>query len=146
MRISPISGPGVPGHLLDADHENDARGLGRDGAQALVHGRGPGGAGILDTGRGLEAQAVIGLQHQRSGEILGREPGVEMPQHDLVDIVGPETGILQRRARHARDEPLDGFGVLSAEGCMGPSDDTCCHGVSPLPEPRCGFAECCSAN
>ena len=81
-------------HLLGADHQHDARGVRVDGADALPDRRRAGRAGILDARRRLEAQAVVGLQHQARGEILGGEAGVEMAEHDLVDIVGADAGMF----------------------------------------------------
>ena len=48
---------------------------------------------VLDAGSRLEAQLGISLQHQRGGEILRREAGIEMPEHDLVDVFGGNSGI-----------------------------------------------------
>ena len=73
--------------------------LGRDRFQPLMHGGRAGGAGILDPGRALEAQIGRGLQHQRGGEILRREAGVEMAEHDLVHIGGRDAGIGERLGR-----------------------------------------------
>src|SRR5262249_41168586 len=42
-------------HLLDADDEHDARGAGADRLDALMHGGGTGGAGVLDPRCPLEA-------------------------------------------------------------------------------------------
>src|ERR1700721_3073292 len=51
-----------------------------------MHGGGAGGAGILDARRRFEAQVGRGLQHQRSGKILRREAGIEVAEHNLVDV------------------------------------------------------------
>jgi hypothetical protein len=51
-----------------------------------VHRRRTGGAGVFDARGRLEAQFGVCLQHQRGREILRREAGVEMPEHDLVDV------------------------------------------------------------
>jgi hypothetical protein len=85
-----------------------------------MHGGRAGGAGVLDARRRLEAQAVVGLQHQRGGEILRREAGVEMAEHDLVDIGGGDAGIGQRLVGDAHDQALDAVSVMSlAEGAVG---------------------------
>ncbi len=87
-----------------------------------------GGAGILDAGRALEAQIGRGLQHQRGGEILRREAGVEMTEHDLVDVLGGDTGVGQRlvgnlaRSGFRRVSP-----VKFTEGGVGPADDAGGH-------------------
>ena len=94
-------GAGRGRHLLDADHEHDARALGRDRLEALVHGRRAGRAGVLDAGGALEAQVGRGLQHQRRGEVLRREAGVEMAEHDLIDIARPR----RRHRRAPRSRP-----------------------------------------
>ena len=108
-------------HLLDADHEYDLRALGLDRLHRLLHGGGAGGAGILDAGRGLEAQGIIGLEHEGGGEILGAEAGIEMAEHDLVDITGLDAGMGNRLAGHPHDHALDGLGIVLAEGHMGPA-------------------------
>ena len=96
-----------------------------------MHRRRTGGAGVLDPRRRLEAQLRIGLQHQRGREILRREAGVEMAEHDLVDVCGGNAGIGQRIGRDLDHEALDGFGVELAEWRVRPSDDAGCHGRSP---------------
>ena len=53
-----------------------------------MHGRRTGRAGVLNARGRLEAQFGVGLQHQRGREILRREAGIEMPEHDLVDVFG----------------------------------------------------------
>ena len=86
-----------------------------------------GGAGVLDPGRRLEAQRRIGLQHQRGRKVLRREAGVEMPEHDLVDIGGRNAGIGKRLVRDLDHEAFDGLGIELAERRMRPSDDAGCH-------------------
>ena len=61
-----------------------------------MHRGGTGGAGVLDPGRALEAQVGRGLQHQRGGEILRRKAGIEVAEHDLVDVGRRDPGIGQR--------------------------------------------------
>jgi hypothetical protein len=92
-----------------------------------VHGGGTGGAGVLDPGRGLEAEIVIGLQHQAGGEILRRETGVEMPEIDFVDVRRLEPGMLDRLPRDAGDQAFDGLVAVFAKGRMGPADDAGSH-------------------
>ena len=130
-RFLPISAARRARHLLDADDEHDLGRAGGDGADALVHGGRPRGAGVLDAGGGLEAQMRIGLQHQRSREILRREAGVEMAEHDLVDIAGRDAGIGQRLVGDLDHEAFDGLGVELSEGRMRPSNDAGSHGGSP---------------
>ena len=74
-------------HLLGADDKHDPRGARCDRFQALMYGGGTGSAGVLDAGGALEAQIGRGLQHQRSGKILRREAGIEVAEHDLVDVL-----------------------------------------------------------
>ena len=38
---------------------------------------------------GLKRRPVAGLQHDRGGEILRAEAGVEVPEQDLVHVAGP---------------------------------------------------------
>ena len=96
-----------------------------------MHRRRTGGAGVLDARRRLEAQLRVGLQHQRGRKILRREAGIEMAEHDLVDVCGGNAGIGQRIGRNLDHEALDGFGVELAEWRVRPSDDAGCHGRSP---------------
>ena len=96
-----------------------------------MHRRRTGGAGVLDARSRLEAQLRVGLQHQRGRKILRREAGVEMAEHDLVDVCGGNAGIGQRIGRNLDHEALDGFRVELAEWRVRPSDDAGCHGRSP---------------
>src|SRR5690606_20226936 len=88
-------------------------------------------AGILDAGRRLEAQPVVGLQHEAGGEILRREAGVEMPEHDLVHVIRADAGMVQRLRRDLDDQALDGLVLQLAETRMRPADDACGHFRSP---------------
>jgi hypothetical protein len=67
------------GHLLDPDHERDFCPARLDGLDGLMHGRGPGRAGVLDARRRLEPETVMRLQHDRGGEVLRREPALKCP-------------------------------------------------------------------
>ena len=67
-----------------------------------MNGRGTGGAGILDARRALEAQIRRRLQNQRGGEILRRKAGIEVAQHDLIDIGGRNAGIGKGIGRDAQ--------------------------------------------
>ena len=95
--------------------------------EALMHGGRAGGAGILDPRRALEAQIGRSLQHQRGGEILRREAGVEVAEQDLVDVAGRDAGIGERFGRHLDDQAFDGFAVKLAERRMRPADDAGGH-------------------
>ena len=97
------------------------------------------GAGILDPARALEAQIGRGLKHQRGGEILRREPGVEMAEHDLVDVGGGNPGVRERLLRDPYDQALDRLALKSAEGGMGPANDASSHGVLLLFGPDLQF-------
>jgi hypothetical protein len=66
-----------------------------------------GGAGVLDPARALEAQVGRGLEHQRGSEILRRKPGVEMAEHDFVDIGGGNAGIGERIPGDPYDQALN---------------------------------------
>jgi len=114
--------------LLGADHEHDARASRGDRLQAVVHGGGTGGAGVLDPARALEAQVGRGLQHQRGGEILGREARVEMTEHDFVHVGGRNPRVGQRFARDAHNQALDRFSLEAAERRVRPADDASSHG------------------
>ena len=114
-------------HLLDADDEHDARGAGGDRFQSLVHGGGTGRAGVLDAGGALEAQVGRGLQHQRGGEVLRREAGIEVAEHNLVDVLCRNSGVGERLARDLDDQTLDGLAGELAEGRMRPSHDAGGH-------------------
>ena len=92
-------------------------------------------AGVFDPGRALEAQIGSGLEHQRGGEILGREAAVEMAQHDFVDVLGLDPGVGERLLGDAHDQALDGFAFELAERGVGPSNDAGGH------DGLLGFAE-----
>ena len=83
--------------------------------------------GILDARRRFEAQIGRGLKHQRSGKILRREAGIEVAEHDLVDVACHNAGIHQRLIGHAHDQALDGLAGKLAEGRVGPADDASSH-------------------
>ena len=126
-QIAPYLGGRRRGHLLDADHEHDARRSCGDGFQSLVHGGGAGRARVLDPCRALEAQIGCGLQHERCGKILRREAGVEVPEDDLVDVLCRDTGVEQRLVCHAYHKALDRFAGELPEGRMCPSHDASRH-------------------
>ena len=90
-------------------------------------------AGILDPGGRLEAQVGRGLQHQRGGEILGREAGIEMTEHDFVDLRGAMPASASASVATPDDQALDGFGLELAERRMGPTHDAAVM-RSPLPK------------
>ena len=96
-----------------------------------MHGGRTGGAGILDPRRALETQIGRGLQHQRGGEILRRKAGVEMAEHDLVDVLGGDPGIGQRLAGDPHDQAFDALAIKLTEGGMGPTDNACGHRSLP---------------
>ena len=86
----------------------------------------------------LEAQFGRGLQHQRGGKVLRREAGVEMAEHDLVDIGRADAGVRQRFARHPHDQAFERFAVEPAELGMRPTDDASRHGDLPVCAPDTG--------
>ena len=98
-----------------------------DGADALPDRGRAGRAGILDPRRRLEAQPVVGLQHQACGEILRREAGIEMAEHDLVDLVRADAGMLERVVGDLDDQRFQRLAFELAEARMRPSDDACGH-------------------
>jgi hypothetical protein len=87
-----------------------------------------GGAGVLDPRRALEAQIRGGLQHQRGGEILRGEAGIEMAEHDLIDVAGRHAGIAERLGRNAHYQALDRLPLEPAERSVRPSNDASRHG------------------
>src|SRR5262249_37511380 len=95
-----------------------------------MNGRGARGAGILDPGRAFKAQIGRGLQHQRGGKVLRGEAGVEMAEHDLVDVLGGNCGIGKGIARDSHDKALDGFAGELAKRTMCPSYDAGGHYLS----------------
>jgi hypothetical protein len=120
-------GSGRRRHLLDADHQNDARGLRGDRAQPLLDRGGTRGAGILDPRGALESEFRGGLQHQRGGEILRRKAGVEVAQHDLIDVRGRDSGVREGPIGHLDNETFDGGPVQPAEWRVSPTDDAAGH-------------------
>ena len=103
--------------------------FGGDRFDGLMHRGRAGGAGVLDPARALEPQVGRSLKHQRGSEILRREPGVEMPEHDLVDIGGGNPGVGERLLGDAHDQALDRLALEPAEGRMSPANDASRHGV-----------------
>ncbi len=131
-KITPDLRGGRRRHLLDADDQHDAGGAGGNRLQSLMDGGGAGRAGILHAGRALETKIGRGLQDQRGGEILRREAGVEMTEHDLVDILRRDAGIGQRLAGDVDDETFDRFAGELAERRVGPTYDASGHVRFPL--------------
>src|SRR6266545_532878 len=86
QKITPDIGRGGPRHLLDADHQHDFGRTGGNRPDALMHRGRTGCTGVFNPRRRLEAQFGVGLQHQGGREILRREAGIEMSEHDLVDV------------------------------------------------------------
>ena len=127
-QVAPDLGSGRRRHLLGTDHEHDAGSLGGDCLEALMHGGRTGGAGVLDPAGAFEAQIRRGLEDQRGGKILGREAGVEMAEHDFVDVAGGDPGIGERLGRHPHDQALDRLALETAEGGVGPANDASGHG------------------
>src|SRR5665213_2146721 len=95
-----------------------------------MHGGGAGGAGVFHPGRALEAQIGRGLQHQRGGEILWRKAGVEMPEHDLVDVLGGNARVGQRLAGNTHDQAFNALTIKLTERGVSPADD--CRGHCTL--------------
>ncbi len=119
--------PGQLGHLLDAHGQNDLGLLAIDRAHRLIDRRRTGGAGVFHARRRFEAQGRIGLQHQRGGEILRREPAIEMAEIDFIDLIGGEARIDQRILHDADDQALDRFGVKFAKGAVRPANNASGH-------------------
>jgi hypothetical protein len=116
------------GHLLDVDDERDPGAPGLDALDRLMHRRGARRAGVLDAGRRLEPEPIVGLQHDRSREVLRAEAGVEMAEQDLVDVLGRDPGVGQRLIGDPDDKALHGLCIELAERRVGPTDDAGGHG------------------
>jgi hypothetical protein len=86
-----------------------------------------GGAGILHPQRPFEAQIRRGLQHQRGGEVLRRKSGIEVPEHDLVDLAGRDAGIGQSFVGDTHDQALHRLAVETPERGMRPSHHASGH-------------------
>ena len=129
-KIAADLGTRCRGHLLDAHDKHDLGRTGTDGLDALMDGRGSRRTRVLDTGGRLEAECRVGLQHEARGEVLSRETGVEMAEHDLVDILGADPRILERAGRRGHDQALDGFVAVPTERQMVPANDTGRHDAS----------------
>jgi hypothetical protein len=90
----------------------------------------------------IDVKPWRGLQHQRSGKILRRKAGIEVAEHDLVDVFGLNAGVGQRFAGHFHDQAFHGFAGKLAEGGMRPTHDAGCH-VALLAEFRTLLLGCC---
>ena len=95
-----------------------------------MHGCRAGRASVFDTCRRLEAKCVTRLQNEAGGEILRREPGIEMTKHDLVHVFRANAGMIQCPDRGLDDQAFDSFAFQFSERQMRPSNDTGCHLVS----------------
>ena len=82
---------------------------------------------------------VAGLKRSRSSacstseavKSCAREAGVEMPEDDLVDLLGADARMVERLAADLDDEALERLAVELAEGRMRPADDACRHRCLP---------------
>ena len=68
------------GHLLDANYKGDLGPLRFHGLDGFAHRRRAGRTGVLDAGRRLEPKGVVRLEHDRGGEVLLSEAGVEVAE------------------------------------------------------------------
>src|SRR5258706_14057138 len=87
----------------------------------------PGGTSVLYPARAFEAQIRGGLKHQRGSKILGRETGIEMPEHDLVDIAGGDPSIGERLGRDPHDQTLDRLSLEATKGGVSPANNASGH-------------------
>src|SRR4029453_4023119 len=78
----------------------------------------------------LEPKGVVGLQYDGAGEVLVREAGVEMAEHNLIHVLRPDPGMIQGLVRGLDDETFDSLVAELAERRMGPTDDTGRHGAT----------------
>ena len=92
---------------------------------------GTSGAGILDTGRRLEAKARIGLKHQRCREFLLHEATVHRTEIDLINVGRRHASIGERALRHLDDQRFDIAPVMLAEFAVCPADDAPGHSCPP---------------
>ena len=114
------------GHLLDADHEHEARAARADRRHALVDRRRARGAGVLHVGGRREAHRVVHLQRQRGGEGLVAEPPGGA-HDDLVHVRRPDAGIGERRPRGLQRQRFRvGVRALAERG-VAPTDDADTH-------------------
>jgi hypothetical protein len=72
---------------------------------------------------GLKRSAGSACSTSEAVKVLRREAGIEMAEHDLIDLVGGDAGIDQRVGRDRDDQALDGLGILLAERRMRPAND-----------------------
>src|SRR3546814_18344066 len=79
------------GHLLDADDEHDTAALRLDEVQPLMDGGGARGAGVLDPGRGPEAELPVRLPPHRRLDVLRRAAAVLSAHIASLDIAMPPT-------------------------------------------------------
>src|SRR5580704_1003170 len=98
-----------------------------------MHSGRAGRAGIFHPGSALETQVRRSLQDQRSGKILRREAGIEVAEHDFIDVGRRNPRVGKRLIGHPYNEAFDGLTVELSKGRMGPTDDTGAHVRSKLP-------------
>ena len=79
---------------------------------------------------------VAGLKRSRSSawrtrlavKSCGGKAGIEMAEHDLVDLVGTDAGMVERVGRDLDDQAFQRLAFELAEARMRPADDACGHG------------------
>ena len=76
---------------------------------------------------GLKRNASLACRTSDGGEILRREAGIEMSEHDLVHGFRADPGMGERLAGDAHDQAFDGLAVEPAKGRVSPADDAGGH-------------------
>jgi len=74
------------------------------------------------------------LQHEGGGEILRRKAGIEMAEHDFIDVLGRDIGIGERRIGHPHNQAFDGLAFEPAELAMRPAHDGSSHAFNSIAE------------
>ena len=87
-------GSGCFRHLLNTHNKHDLGLFGGNCFQPFMHRGRARCAGIFNPQSWFEAEAIIGLQHQRGGKVLRRETPVKMTKDDGIDILGFKTRMI----------------------------------------------------
>src|SRR6516165_5080281 len=95
-----------------------------------------GGTGILYACSGLEPEAGVGLENQRSRELLADKAAVHRAEIDGIDIRRPDPGISQGRLCDLDDQRLDVSALMLAELAVRPTNDASAHAVLRCPASR----------
>ena len=114
-------------HLFGTDHQHDTRLAGLNGGAGRIDGGRTGCAGVFHPCRGLEAQPLVEIQHQRRRETILDHAAVEMSDKDRIHLARGNSRMFQRLGSRVLNQVFQGLAFKAAEFGMAPADDARIH-------------------